>query len=247
MSAAQVSRIGVEAPIATDAAPRKIALLGSAPSSVHLAPYNDPSWTIWGCSWGAAPAAKRVDTWFELHPFSTPEMPREYMLPDYIAWMTALDKPIYVIDPVPFLPRSMPYPKAEMMAKYGPYFFTNSISWMFALALEQNPQEIGLWGVEMSATDEWAYQRPACHHFITRAQARGMKVTVPPQSDLLQPPSPYGFVMNSAMHKKLKVRATELDTRITQAAVEYENKRNEWHFLRGARDDLEYILNTWVE
>ncbi len=42
---------------------RKIALLGSAISSVGLAPFYDKSWEIWGCS----PANKnlpRVDRWF---------------------------------------------------------------------------------------------------------------------------------------------------------------------------------------
>jgi hypothetical protein len=35
-------------------ATKKIALIGSAPSSVGAAPYADRSWTIWGCSPGAA-------------------------------------------------------------------------------------------------------------------------------------------------------------------------------------------------
>ena len=27
----------------------KIALIGSAPSSIQQAPYHDPSWLVWGC------------------------------------------------------------------------------------------------------------------------------------------------------------------------------------------------------
>ena len=38
------------------AQPLKIALVGTAPSSRMLAPYNDPSWKIWGCSPGATAA-----------------------------------------------------------------------------------------------------------------------------------------------------------------------------------------------
>jgi hypothetical protein len=220
---------------------KRIALIGSAPSSVHLAPYGDPSWTIWGCSPGAAVHVKRVDAWFEIHPFSLPDM-----TPDYVAWMGQVDRPVYVIEPVPQIAKCVVYPRAEMLEKYGPYFFTSSLSWMFAMALEQNPDEIGLWGVDMAATEEYAHQRPGCHYFITLAKARGIKVTVPHESDLMRPPAPYGFVMDSPAYKKLRTRAAELDGRIASAAQRYEDARNEWHFLRGARDDLEYVLNTWV-
>src|SRR5882724_13388828 len=47
--------------------PLKIALIGTAPSSRMLAPYNDPSWTIWACSPGNMNALPRVNVWFELH------------------------------------------------------------------------------------------------------------------------------------------------------------------------------------
>lgn len=225
---------------------KKIALVGSAPSSVALAPFGDPSWTIWGCSSGAAQVIKRLDVWFELHPFATPEVPRAYMTPDYVAWMAGLDLPIYAHEPVRGLPRSQAFPFDELLQKYGPYFFASSISWMFAFALEQNPTEIGLWGVDMASQEEWSHQRTACHHFMQLAKDRGIKVYTPPQSDLARPPPPYGLVMTSPMYNKLKSREAELQGRIDIAASEYERHRNEWHFLRGAMDNLQYIQNTWM-
>ena len=36
----------------TEKKPLKVALIGTAPSSRMLAPFNDPSWTIWACSPG---------------------------------------------------------------------------------------------------------------------------------------------------------------------------------------------------
>lgn len=235
-----ITWVGADVP-ATLPAPKRIALVGSAPSSVDLAPYGDSSWTIWGCSPSAATKVKRVDAWFEIHPFNLPDM-----TPDYIAWMAQIDRPVYVIEPVPQIAKGVVYPRAEMEEKYGRYFFTSSLSWMFAMALEQNPEEIGLWGVDMSATEEYGYQRAGCHYFIQLALSRGIKVTVPPESDLMRPPAPYGFVMGSPAYKKLRIRAQELDARIAAAAQRYEDARNEWHFLRGAREDLEYVLNTWV-
>lgn len=220
----------------------KIALIGSAPSSVGLAPYADPDWTIWACSPAAAPHVRRVDAWFELHPFTGADI-----TPDYVAFMAGLGKPVYVIEPVPQLPKGVVYPKDEMIKGYGPYFFTSSLSWMLALAIQQNPEEIGLWGVDMSATEEYGYQRAGCHYFIMLAQSKGIKITVPAQSDLLQPPAPYGYVMGSPMYQKLTTRRAELRAREQAAAAAYENSRNEWHFLKGAIDDLDYVINTWVD
>jgi hypothetical protein len=229
-----------------EAAPatKRIALIGSAPSSVQLAPYDDSSWTIWACSPGAVPHIKRCDAWFELHPLSDPHAG---FSPDYIAWMATLTCPVYLTDPAPAIPSGAAYPRAEMVEKYGPYFFTSSLSWMLALALEQSPAEIGLWGVDMSATEEYAQQRPGCHHFLTIAKERGVKITVPAESDLLRAPMQYGFSSGSVMYRKLCARRAELTKRAAEAAAQYEHFRNEWNFVNGALDDLKYILNTWVD
>lgn len=220
----------------------RIALIGSAPSSVQLAPYADPSWTIWGCSPGASPFVKRVDAWFELHPLSDP-----CVTPDYVAFMNATGKQVFLIEPSPAIPNGAAYPKDEMTKEFGEYFFTSSLAWMFALALKQNPEEIGMWGVDMSATEEYGYQRAGCHFFIQLAKSRGIKVTVPAESDLLRPPPPYGYIMGTRMYVKLAQRRAELVGRLNNAAAEYEARRNEWNFLKGAVDDLDYMLNTWVE
>jgi hypothetical protein len=222
----------------------RVALIGSAPSSVALAPYGDPSWTIWGCSPGAAPHVKRVDAWFEIHPLSDPYAG---FTPDYIAWMAALGKPVYLAEADSALPGGVIYPRQQMQEKYGQYFFTSSLAWMFALALEQEGvEEIGLWGVDMSATEEYAFQRPGCHYFITLAKQRGIKITVPAVSDLLRAPMQYGFGSASPMYRKLSARKAELTKRVNEAAAQYEHYRNEWNFLKGALDDLDYVMNTWI-
>src|SRR5882672_892663 len=47
--------------------PLKVALIGTAPSSRMLSPFNDPSWKIWACSPGNMGIMPRVDAWFEIH------------------------------------------------------------------------------------------------------------------------------------------------------------------------------------
>jgi len=98
----------------------------------------------------------------------------------------------------------------------------------------------------MAATEEYGYQRPGCHYFVMLAKERGIKITVPPESDLLAPSAQYGYVMGSVKWKKLMARRAELQGRIAAAAQRYEDARNEWNFLKGAYDDNEYHINTWV-
>lgn len=223
----------------------RIALIGSAPSSIHLAPYDDPSWTIWGCSPGGAHKVRRADAWFELHPYDPLNPQARGYSPDYIAFLRSLKVPVYLTDPIEGVSTGALYPKDEMLQRFGRYFFTSSLSWMFAFALIQpEVTEIGIWGVDMSATEEYGYQRAGCHHFIDIAQRQGIKVTTPPESDLIQPPPLYGF--ESPMMMKLKVRKAELERRIAEASAAVEEKSRELLFLRGALDDLEYIRNTWA-
>src|SRR5689334_9913501 len=81
---------------------KKIAILGSAPSSVQLAPFADPSYEIWGCSPGAWPHAKRASAWFELH---RREPNKPWFSTEYIIFMSRLPL-VWVSEPWPELPNS---------------------------------------------------------------------------------------------------------------------------------------------
>lgn len=220
----------------------KIAVIGSAPSSVDLAPYDDPSWTIWGCSPGAAARVKRVDQWFEMHPLTQADVTSEY-----VSWIAGRDIPTALIKLEARIPKGFVYPKEAMLAKYGPYFFTSSLAWMLALAIEQQPDTIGIWGVDMAANEEYAYQRPGCQFFIREALKAGIKVFVPEQSDLAAPPALYGYEMQSPMWQKLYARRGEFTAQMAKAAVDQQEARDRWQFFRGALDDLDYVIKTWVQ
>ena len=143
---------------------KKIALIGSAPSSVKRAPYNHPDWTVFGCSPGAMPHVSRPDLWFEMHGWR-PENP--CCEANYVRSMQAMPCPIFMVNPVPELPTSVRFPKEEVLgwsygtmlnhkgearaARFNPNDFASTLSWMLAYAIMQGPEEIGLWGVDMAA------------------------------------------------------------------------------------------------
>jgi hypothetical protein len=184
---------------------KKIALIGSAPSSIRLAPFKDPSWAIWSCSPGAYGVigserlTQDVDAHFELHRWEPPVIgdasPAGHVVqPEYCQWMAQFKGTVWMADVTPGIQNSKRYPWEAMVDKYGPFFMNSSLSWMMAMALETpGLEEIGLWGVDMSATEEYGYQRAGCHYFITLALQRGIRVTIPPESDLLMPKPLYGI------------------------------------------------------
>lgn len=230
----------------------KIAIIGSAPSSIRLAPFNDPSWSIWGCSPGAYGLAPRSEAWFEIHRWepANPGVPMDataqpWFSPEYCEFLRRHPAVMMATDHAD-VPNSVRYPFEEMLEKYGPYFFTSSIAYMLALAIELKPKAIGLWGVDMAASSEYAFQRPGCQHFIGLAMEAGIDVVLPPESDLMQPSTIYGISEYQPMHIKLLARLRELEGRRNDANARAAHATNEAHFLNGAIDNLNYILQTWV-
>lgn len=222
---------------------KKIALIGTAPSSIRLAPYHDPEWEIWGCSPGAAPIVPRANLWFELHNFHPSEV---WYSREYIDKMNSYGCPVYVIKPVPEVPKSLAYPKDDMIREFGPWHFTSSLAWMMAMAIMCEPEEIALYGVDMSHQSEWEFQRSGCHRFIEIARDRGIIVTLPMESDLHRPPALYGFQEDNHFYRKLRTRREELTAKIKECEAALQGKRDELFYYKGALDDLEYQIRTWV-
>lgn len=243
----------------------KIALIGSAPSSIRLAPYADPTWKIWGCSPGVYSVAPRSDAWFELHRWEPgvlgrPESQKPWFSPEYVAWM-ARHPLVWMNEPVPEIPGSRALPVQQLLDKYGTYFFTSSLAWMFALAIEDILAEreaaraagqpepfaaIGLYGVDMAANEEYGDQRTGCQFFATLANNLGITVIVPPESDVLMPKPLYGIGESSHIAIKLTERRRELAARIAQAEAAVQGARDQLYFLKGAMDDLDYMWHSWT-
>lgn len=224
----------------------KVALVGTCPSSKMLAPYKDPSWEIWACSpdnaFGRIP---RVSAWFEIHgDLAWPES-AEWGAPKYVEWLNQQSFPIYAIDKS-VIHNAIPFPKDKMVDTFGKFFFTSTFAWAFAFALTKGANVIGLYGMDMAASSEYAYQRPAVQHFIWLAAQAGVTVIAPDESDILQPPPPYGFADATPMGRKLAVRERELQTRVNQLTRQRDLYNHDIAFLEGALEDIDYLKKTWL-
>ncbi len=223
--------------------PLKIAIIGTAPSSRSLAPFGDPTWKIWACSAGNQTGIPRVDCWFEIHSnLLWPE--HEQFGKPYIEWLNKQTFPIYMQDNS-LVPKALSLPKDELVAEFGRYFFTSSFSWMMAFAIKSGANEIGLWGVDMASRDEYILQRSGGHYFIQEAKRRGIKVTLPPESDLLQPPPLYGFDDSTRFLRKIMVRKKELQDRLTGMRQQRDQLIPSITYIEGALEDIDYIVSIW--
>ncbi len=247
----------------------KICLLGSAPSSLGLAPFGDPDTLIWACSPGTYHQIPRCDAFFELHRrevglIGKPATQKPWFSPEYVAWINQ-QAVVWVA------PKAVPewqaggcagalaYPIEEMAHKWGDYFWTSSLSYMFAMAIDQilayreknpghNPADdlIALFGVDMAATEEYGYQRAGCQFFASMAVLLNIRVYTPPESDLLRPMPRYALDESEDWHIKGLARRRELEGQLQHWAEMEAQAARQKHFINGALDDHGYHMNTWM-
>lgn len=239
----------------------KVCLVGSAPASVRLAPYSDPSWRIIGCSPGVYGVATRVDEWFETHLW---EPGQPWFSPEYVQWLGDLPKRGVILwVGGPCVEGAHVYPFEAMLAKHDPkrWFCTSSLFWMMARAIEiieteataqqraisPNLDKIALYGVDMAADSEYEMQRAGIHYMAYRAAAMGIEVGVPPESDLFTPRFRYGADEWTHSFRKIRARRQELEQRLAQAEAQMQAARDGVHFLKGAVEDLQYCGDTWAD
>lgn len=165
---------------------------------------------------------------------------------DYCKFLENFPGQVITAEPVPTVKNCAQMDVNYLVDKYGPYFFTSSLSWMFALAIEAGATTIGLWGVDMAATEEYGYQRAGCQYFAMLAKSMGIEVGVPPESDLLRPPPLYGICETSHDWIKITARHRELADRRAQAEQKILQGQEELKFLQGATDDLLWVQQTWM-
>lgn len=237
--------------------PRKVAIVGYTHSN-RDAPFDSDEWQIWGLNnlhlWVSD---TRWDAWFDIHDEKTITQDERH-----VEWLGREHPfPVYMFNPRPAeWPASVQYPVDDIKNRWGTYF-TNSISWMVAFAIEQvewaigDGAEIGIYGVDMAVGGadggEYGFQRPSCEYFIGAARGMGIEVTIPGASDLLKCAGVYGEPENELRTKMLD-RQTEMAERREVALRELrgaEQRASEMRSLldqiQGASDTVDYFLGAW--
>lgn len=230
---------------------KKVAIVGFAPSTKDMAPKD---MELWGLN--DLDLTGNITRWFDIHPIEQlRNMPSRNGEESYIQRLANRTCPVYMQQKVDDVPNSVAYPLERIIKKFGNYF-TNSISYMLALAIDEGYEEIHIYGVDMAQGTEYAHQRPSCEYFIGLARGMGINVVVPKQSDLLKTAYLYGFEApaHDEMKRKYKERLNELNKRLQYIESEeikaltqsgFSQLVREKYFLLGALEDTEFYLRQW--
>src|SRR5215467_7046976 len=159
---------------------------------------------------------RRVSRVFELHDWAVIQGEDNGT---HVPTLAKLTIPVYMQARRPEVPTSLAYPLEAMCSEFAlPHtpkaYFTNTISYMVALAITEGFAEIQLFGVDMAQDTEYASQRPSCEFFLGIAVGRGVRVVPHPASDILKTTHLYGFEERERqwLRDKIEARRTLLIT-----------------------------------
>lgn len=230
--------------MAKKAKKEKVAIVGFAGSSIGLAPFNDDSFEIWGVN-ELYKVVPKVDVLFELHDYEM--LANKDRNPAHLEWLRQAKIPVFMQKHFDDIPSSVPFPLDDITDEFGRYF-TNTISYEIALALQLGFKEIHLYGVDMATNSEYGGQRPSVEYFLGVAVGRGVKVHIPAQCDLLKTAYLYGFEDKSStlMAVRMKARLAELKHRMDSFAQQELSARDAKHQMIGAQDNAQYVLRSFV-
>ena len=176
---------------------KTVALVGMAPTSCSLAPWDDPEVEIWGLNEAHAfPWMKRWDRWFQVH--ATESWKRYIAKRDvrgHFEWLKQeYKKPVYMQYWNPEVPDSIDYPLYEVVSEFFKNFrrgedkvkyFTSTIAYMFGVALLEKFERIEVYGFEMADDIEYVRQKACAEFWIGMALGRGVEVYTPHNCQIL--------------------------------------------------------------
>lgn len=231
-------------PLEVKAPQRNIAILGSAPPSRLLAPFDDvEEWEIWACSSENLGVLPRVDVWFELH-----SLIRKAAEKPAFVQMLSRHPCVYLQEEDPqWFVGSKRYPIERMLKKYSTDLLTSSAAFMMALAIEKKPKQIGIYGLDLATISEYANQRAGMKLMIREAEKAGILVTCPPQCDLLEPTPLYAYKEAWPMFWKLKTRRDDFQDTLDKLNDQRKKIENEMSYVQGALHDTQYTMAIWLK
>jgi len=170
---------------------RQVAIVGLAPSTHDDAPYEDPDWEVWGLPWDND-RYPYFDRLFDIHPLECiREAIPSFYPPGYEVRLKELDAPLYMQQDYHDIPNAIEYPLEAVSDLVGDYY-NSSIAYMLGLAIFEEVDKIGVWGVDMDGpgepghANEYRDERPNCEYLLGFARAKGIEIYLPEKCPLLK-------------------------------------------------------------
>jgi len=112
------------------------------------------------------------------------------------------------------------------------------------MLVKDEDDEIGWWGVDMSANEEYSRQKPGAWFFGLEILRRGIAMRYPPESDLFCFEPPYGLCEWDPEYVKATCRMREFNQRIAADQQQHAQLTAQMAANAGAKDNLNYHIKT---
>ena len=238
--------------------PKKICIVGTTPTR-GLAPFDDTSWQVWTIGPGGRDVpGHRWDRLFEVHGAGVNHT-WEIGFGEYLNFLSQVKQPqqVVTIRPIkdmildwgyqhkktpeevskeitgPF-ESNMVLDKSKLEQKYGKMWLSSTIAYALAQAIEEGATEIGIYGVDMEAGEEYVTQFAGARHFVDLAKFIGIDVTMPRWCGLLRDPAPYPDRFETYEAIWFQNRITMLSNIVAQKISEHETRKAELFRREGA-------------
>jgi len=227
---------------------KKVAIVGFAPSTMTDARsiFTEPNFEVWGINqlYVAFPMiAEYATRWFQFHHRSSyQEAIRDHDHHSWLRdWSNKKKRPVYMMSREPDIPYSVEFPRNEIKKLIRTYF-TNTISWLIALAEYEGFEGIHIYGVDMAQDEEYKEQRPSVEYYLGRVdntciysesceKAKRRQLFVPAGCDLLKNMWEYPFEDHQPFRQRIDSRRQELRNRANEAR-DFETKSRDARIQR---------------
>ena len=239
----------------TVAVQRKIAIFGTTPSRMEGPWQDDSGWE----RWTIGPGGKDAHNWerlFEVHgtwpkdfdgylnDLSLVKPPKQIITlpqPDGVSktwadaianWKRQHDHPDDIIKGD--WSAVVPFPRERVLDRFlRRVWFTSSIAWCIALAIDEGATDIGMWGIDLESGEEYISQFIGCAHLLDLARLAGVNVSMPKGCGLLRDPSPYPDRSETLLALTLEKKVKFIGDHLRMMEPQYESMKAELHRTEG--------------
>lgn len=231
---------------------KQIAICGFASSTRHHIPVADPSWIITTLN-QLYRHIPRSDVHFDIHHYWKEE---NVAGTDHEGWIKGCGIPCYMADLYPEAPTGVRYPVERLIAKYGLDYFTSTVAFEVAWAIDcfdrevqkqidalpyvPTPNEvkalyeqyrIGIYGIDLIVGTEYDWQKACVEFWIGIGAAKGIHFSIPQESALLKQQYRYGYERepNTGL-----LKISELNARFNEIEIIKQKLFMRMHQMNGA-------------
>jgi len=227
---------------------RKVAILGTTPSRME-APLQDEDWEIWTIGPGGMDL-HRWDRLFEIHGTWPVEF-KDYL--NHLSKVdkcpfTGRPQHVYTVYPMSARihdwaatsekdekwlaeniegkwKNNIVIDRETLFEKHRRMWFSSSISYCIAMALEEGVTEMGLFGIDLESGEEYISQHTGCAHFLDLARHLGVNVHLPTGCGLLRDLNPYPDRYETHLALTLEKKHDYLAHLLRSQEPEYEGQK----------------------